>query len=170
MSIDDAVAIYLSVLGVTLLVTVILVVVGYLLMALALSSLFARTGVEQWKAWVPVYNNWTLLRLSGQPGYWVLFSLVGLGIVSSVFLCIGMYRIGIGFRKDGAFTVLGVFLAPVWAFMLGYGRQPWEPELLAYAGYDRPTVGFGAAPAYTPYATGYTSPPAQNFERPAPPA
>ncbi|TFB96353.1 hypothetical protein E3O51_10865 [Cryobacterium sp. MDB2-10] len=119
---------------------------GYLLLAASLATLFRKTGIPSWKAWVPFLQTWTLLRLGGQSGNWVWLGLVpGGNVVSSVFVYIGMYRIGIAFRKDSGMLVLGMFLPFVWAIILGGRDEQYAPELLAMHGYPPPLEGYGSA-------------------------
>jgi len=137
---------------------ILLIIVGsYLLMALSLSSFFKKVGVESWIAWVPIYNNWKWLEVGGQAGWLALIALIPYGgIVTSVFLYIGMYRTGKAFGKDGAFLVLGIFFPFVWAFILG-GRNSGEyhPEWFAHFGWPPPLAGYGAVPADQRQPGGY---------------
>lgn len=122
----------------------------YVLMGFALMSFFRKVGVEPWVAWVPVYNYWKLLEVSGQQGWFALLVLVPYGsIVTAVFLAIGMYRIGRAFGKEGAFVVLGIFLPFVWAFILGSQNEVYRPEVFAQSGWPPPLAGFGAVPRPT---------------------
>ena len=128
--------------------TVLLVIADYVLTGFALSSLFRKVGVAPWSAWVPYYNYWKLLEVGGQPGWYVLLVLVPFGSYAFlVFHIIGMYRIGTAFGKDGAFTVLGVFLPWVWEFLLGRPTEVYRPEVYAQRGWTPPLVGYGAVPA-----------------------
>ena len=144
-----------------------IVVLNYLLTAIPLAGLFRKTGVEPWKAWVPVLNTYTWLRLGGQNGNWAWASFVPYGgLVTSVFLYIGMFRTGRAFGKGAGFLILGIFLPWVWLIVLAFGRADYRPDTLAAEGYGPPLVGFGAAqptplppaqPEYT--ATPYLPPP-----------
>ena len=139
-------ALFLGIWAVTLLFTIVIAVVLYVVMALALSKLFAKVGIEPWIAWVPIYSTWKWLELGGFAGWIALLSLIPYGsIATSVFLYIGMYRTGIAFRKEGTWVVLGIFLPFVWAFLLGRPEEKYEPELIAQAGYPPPLVGHGSA-------------------------
>ena len=145
---DVALQTALLVWGVALIATVVLAVVSYVLIAIPLSALFRKTGVEPWKAWVPVYSTYTWLRLGGQNGNWAWLSFVPYGsIVPSIFLYIGMHRTGKAFGKDTGFLVLGIFLPWVWLVILGFGRDQYRPELIAAAGLGAPYIGTGAVPA-----------------------
>lgn len=119
--------------------------VAYVVNALAFSSFFKKVGVEPWIAWVPVYNNWKILEVTGQQGWTALLVFVPYGsIVTAVFLAIGMYRTGIAFGKDGSFVVLGIFLPFVWAFLLGSADQVYRPEVFSARGWPPPLAGHGA--------------------------
>jgi len=120
----------------------------YVVTALALMQFFRKVGVEPWIAWVPVYAHWKWLEVGGQPGALSLLVLVPYaGIVTSVFLAIGMYRTGIAFRKDPSWVVLGIFLPWVWLFLLGRQSEVYQPELITAAGYPPPRAGYGSVPA-----------------------
>ena len=69
--------------------------ISYVVTAWLLGRIFKKAGVEQWVAWVPVYNTWKLLEIGGQQGFWAVLSLVPIvNIVSAVFMYIAMYHIG----------------------------------------------------------------------------
>lgn len=58
----------------------------FLLLVLAsffgLSKLFAKAGVESWKAWIPIYNFYILAKLLDKPGWWSLIMIVpGVNII-----------------------------------------------------------------------------------------
>ncbi|MEP6481312.1 MAG: DUF5684 domain-containing protein [Rhodoglobus sp.] len=143
---DAAYGIIFAIYGVIIVVSLLFVLAFYVLMAIALSRFFAKVGVEPWIAWVPIYNTWKWLEVGGQAGWLSLLALIPYaGIVTSVFLYIGMYRTGIAFRKDGAFLVLGIFLPFVWAFMLAGQAEVYRPELIAQAGFPPPLAGYGSA-------------------------
>ena len=137
---------------------ILVILVGsYLLMALSLSSFFKKVGVESWIAWVPIYNNWKWLEVGGQSGWLALIALIPYGgIVTSIFLYIGMYRTGKAFGKDGAFLVLGIFFPFIWAFILG-GKNGGEyhPDWFAHFGWPPPLAGYGAVPADQRQPGGY---------------
>lgn len=134
--------------AVFLLVWLALAVGAYVVMSLALSSFFAKVGVERWIAWVPVYRTWKWLEVGGQPGWISLLVFApSAGIVTSVFTYIGMYRSQLAFQKQPAFLLLGIFLPFVWLFLLGGRSETYRPELITAAGYPPPLAGFGAASA-----------------------
>ena len=158
------------VVGWTVALTAVIVAVNWLLIAIPLSALFRKTGIESWKAWVPFYATYTWLRLGGQNGRWVWLALVPYGsTVTGILLYIGMYRTGKAFAKETGFLILGILLPWVWLFILGFGRDQYRPELIAAAGLPGPLEGHGAPAA----ADGITVPlhyGAAVYPPPAPPA
>jgi hypothetical protein len=129
----------------TFAVTAALLVISWVLIAIPLSAVFRKAGIEPWKAWVPFYSTYTWLRLGGQSGHWVWLSLVPCGsTVTAIMLYIGMFSTGKAFAKDSGFLVLGIFLPWVWLFILGFGRDEYRPELIAAAGLPGPLEGRGA--------------------------
>ncbi|HSW77484.1 MAG TPA: DUF5684 domain-containing protein [Candidatus Chromulinivoraceae bacterium] len=99
----------------------------YIIFALLMGRIFKKAGVESWKAWVPVYNNWVLLELGGQQGFWAVLALVPVvNIVSAVFIYIAMHNIGLKLGKEGAFVLLAIFLPVVWLIWLAVDSSTWE--------------------------------------------
>ncbi len=127
--------------------TLVLLVAAYVLMAIALMQFFRKVGVEPWIGWIPIYGYWKWLEVGGQPGPLALLALVPYGgIVTTVFLAIGMYRTGIAFRKDGSWVVLGILLPWLWCFLLARQAEVYQPGLITAAGYPPPRAGYGSVP------------------------
>ena len=47
-----------------------------LLPSFGLAKLFAKAGVESWKAFIPFYNTWIMQQLSGRPTHWVFWQFI----------------------------------------------------------------------------------------------
>lgn len=110
------------------------VAITYVISSLLLSRVFKKAGVEAWKAWVPVYNNWTLLEMGEQKGYWAVIALIPVvNIIAAVFMIIAMYNIGLKFGKEGAFVLLAVFLPIVWLIWLAVDESKWKGKKPAKA-------------------------------------
>uniref|UniRef100_UPI00046858F4 DUF5684 domain-containing protein n=1 Tax=Leifsonia aquatica TaxID=144185 RepID=UPI00046858F4 len=112
----------------TTVITSIALIVGlavFLWYAAALSRVFARRGVEPWRAWVPVLNEAEILRLGGRPAWAVVFFFIPIVCLYAVVLRgMAAYRIGATFGRGGGATVLAVLLPPVWATVLASTREP----------------------------------------------
>jgi hypothetical protein len=100
----------------------------YVVFALCLMRIFKKAGIEQqWAAWVPIYNNWKLLEIGGQQGFWAVLALVPIvNIVSVVFMYISMYNVGLKLGKEGVFVLLAIFLSPVWLIWLAVDGSTWD--------------------------------------------
>jgi hypothetical protein len=99
----------------------------YIIGALLLGNIFKKAGTPAWKAWVPVYNSWSLLKLGGQNGFWAIIALIPvINLISAVFMIIAMYHIGRGFGKDDAFVLLAIFLPLVWLVWLAVDGSTWK--------------------------------------------
>lgn len=106
----------------------------YALTAFFLMKVFEKMNIEGWKAWVPIYNQWVILEAGALPGWislaflisWIPFigQLASIAVV--VFLAIAIYRIGIGFNKEGAWVVLWIFLPIVWLGIVAFDDSKWR--------------------------------------------
>jgi uncharacterized protein DUF5684 len=110
-----------------MLVALLTAAVMYVIISLLLGRIFKKAGVPGWKAWVPVYNTWTMLELGGQKGYWSVLALIPfIGIIASVFLYIAMYNIGKKLGKEGAFVLWAIFVPLVWYVWLAVDSSKWS--------------------------------------------
>ncbi len=139
-------AILLTILGLYLGILAVVLLIEYVLYGVALMLFFRKVGVAEWIAWVPYYRYWKWLEVGGQQGWFSLLALIPYGgIVTTVFLCIGMWQTGKAFGKDAGMLVLGIFLPFVWLFVLASRGEVYRPELIAAAGYPPPLAGYGSA-------------------------
>ncbi len=113
----------MAVFGIFFLVFVVL----YVIHAIFLGMVFKKAGIASWKAWVPVYNSWIMLEMGGQAGWLVLLSFIpGAAIVTSIFLYIAMYHIGLKLQKEGWFVLLAIFVPTVWIIWLALDKSTWQ--------------------------------------------
>ena len=91
-----------AILGSIFLFFIFFALVSYAVVAFLLSRIFKKAGVPEWAAWVPIYNNWKLLELGNQPGFWAILNLVPfVNIVAMIYTYISMYDIGFKLQKAG---------------------------------------------------------------------
>lgn len=101
----------------------------YVVTSLCLMRIFAKAGVKQWVAWVPFYNNWKLLEIGGQQGFWAVLTIVPIvSIVSAVFTYIAQYHVGKKLGKDGTFVLWAIFLPLVWFIWLAVDKSTWNDK------------------------------------------
>lgn len=98
----------------------------YVWVALALSAVFRKSGVESWKAWVPILNIVVLLQLAGLSPWFVVLAFVPfVNIAFVVVFAIALYRVNVAFGYGAGMTVLGILVFPVWASVVGWGTARW---------------------------------------------
>lgn len=124
----------------------------YVLFAIFLGKIFKKAGIPQWIAWVPIYNNWKMLEIGGQQGFWAILAIIPVvNIVSAVFMYIAMYNIGLKLSQEGIFVLLAIFLPVVWIIWLAIDKSTWDDSKGA------PSLASDSvpptAPTYTPPAT-----------------
>jgi hypothetical protein len=124
----------------------------YVWMALALSAVFRKSGVEPFKAWVPILNTVVVLQLAGLSPWLVVLAFIPiLNIAFLVVFAIALYRVNVAFGYGVGMTVLGLLLFPVWASIVGWGSARWvgrETDAASRAGAGlRRTSSDGADPA-----------------------
>lgn len=167
-------------------VTAIVSLIAYVIGAVLLGMIFKKANVPAWKAWVPVYNNWTFLELGGQRGWLALLSLtiiipiVGLItlLVLAIYQIIAAYKIGKKFGKEDWFVALYILLPIVWLVWLAVDKSAvWQESEAAQVPPatfnpiaaptesnttpETPAAPLGQEPPAQPPATDSTQPPQQ---------
>ncbi len=82
-------------------------------------KVFSKAGQPGWASVIPVYNLYTMLKLAGKPGWWIILMIIpGLNIIFGIWT---LNMISKSFGKDEGFTMGMVFLAPIFWPILGFG-------------------------------------------------
>lgn len=116
------IAIFLVAMGIALVV--------YIVHAIFLGMVFKKAGVAGWKAWVPVLNNWKMLEIGGQKGFWAILALVPIvNIVSLVFTIIATHNINLKLRFDVGMTVVAILFTTVWLVIVALSKNTWNEAL-----------------------------------------
>jgi hypothetical protein len=117
-----------AVMATIVMVSIIIGLATYVIVAFFISRIFKKAGVEGWKAWVPVYNTWVTLELGGQAGWWAVLAFIPIvNIASVVFIYIAMYNIGLKLGKSGVFVLWAIFIPLVWYIWLAMDSSRWNP-------------------------------------------
>lgn len=102
------------------------IIISYVAVVFLLGRIFKKAGQPQWSAWIPIYNNWKLLELGGQPGFWAPLALVPyLGFATLIFTYIAMYNIGLKLGKAKWFVGVAIFLPLLWLMWLAFDDSTW---------------------------------------------
>ena len=106
---------------------IIIFIAIYVINAYFLGRIFKKAGIESWIAWVPIYNNWKMLEIGGQQGYWAVISFVPIvNIASAVFMIIAMFKIGKSLGKEDWFVLLAIFIPFLWLIWLAIDDSKWN--------------------------------------------
>ncbi|MRG58883.1 FHA domain-containing protein [Agromyces sp. CFH 90414] len=137
----------------------------YLWTGFALSRLFARTGGEPWKAWVPVLNEAEVFARGGKPAYSLVYCLIPVvAIYGLVVRIAAVHRINERFGRGAGSTALGIVLPPVWMSVLAWGPEP-APEPVGGRVPEALDEAIDPATAFAPRdASGYAIPVATPIE------
>jgi hypothetical protein len=98
-------------------------------------KIFVKAGERGWRALIPVYNVWILLRIVARPWWWIIF--LALPFVSIVAAIILANDIAKAFSQGPGMTVLLVLLPFVGLPLLAFGPYEFQP----------PVGGGGSMPA-----------------------
>lgn len=84
-------------------------------------KIFEKAGEKGWKVLIPLYNTYTLFRIAGRNGWWMLALLVPfLNIVALVILALDLAK---HFGKSALFAIFGLLIFPyVGSLMLAFGE------------------------------------------------
>lgn len=123
-----------AVVGIIFLLFLFFVIVAHAVMAWLLGRIFKKAGLPQWAAWVPVYNNWKLLEIGGQQGFWAVLALIPfVNIIAAIFIYIAMYHVGKKLGKDDWFVILAIFVPIAWLIWLAFDDSKWQSKKPAVA-------------------------------------
>ena len=87
-------------------------------------KIFEKAGEAGWKAIIPIYNMYILLKITGKPGWWLI--LFFLPFVNLVFIIWTYNMLSKSFGKDEAFTVGLILLGFVFFPILGFGSAKYQ--------------------------------------------
>jgi hypothetical protein len=98
---------------------IIFILVLAVVMIAAWWKIFEKAGEEGWKAIIPIYNLYILIKIVGKPGWWTILCLIP--IVNYVFIIWTYNMLSKSFGKDEGFTVGLVLLGIIFFPILGFG-------------------------------------------------
>jgi hypothetical protein len=105
---------------------------------------YTKAGEEGWKALIPIYNIWVLLKIVGRPGWWLILFLIP--FVNFVIWIIVSIDLAKSFGKGTGFALGLIFFAPIFYMILAFGDATYRGPAAA--------TGGGSAPPSMPPAPG----------------
>ena len=105
-----------------------------------LRKMFIKAKKPAWAAFIPIYREWIICEMVGVNTYWVIFTLIGVFLISQIpvvgkilaAIILIYYKIltsmGISksFGKDKSFTVGLAFIPTLYYMILGYGDAQYK--------------------------------------------
>ena len=97
----------------------ILYVAIYVLIVAGWWMIFTKAGQEGWKAIIPFYNFYIVLKIVGREGWWlILFLIPFVNVVVWIIVAIDLAK---SFGQSGWFAVGLIFLPFIFTLILGFG-------------------------------------------------
>lgn len=95
-------------------------------------KIFAKAGEAGWKAIIPFYNLYILLKIVGRPGWWlILYFIPFINLVISLVVAIDLAK---SFGKSDVFGVVGLWLFSIIGhLMLAFGSAEYKGPSVAPA-------------------------------------
>ena len=97
---------------------------------------YTKAGEEGWKALIPIYNIWVLLKIVGRPGWWLILFLIP--FVNFVIWIIVSIDLAKSFGKGTGFALGLIFFAPIFYMILAFGDASYRGPAAAPGGGSAP--------------------------------
>jgi hypothetical protein len=98
-----------------------------ILVIIGMWATFLKAQKHGWAAIIPFYNVYTLMKVAGRPGWWLILYIIP--IVNIVIAIIVSLDVARRFGKSGGFGVVGLWLFPfVGYLMLGFGSAVYHGD------------------------------------------
>lgn len=85
-------------------------------------KVFTKAKRPGWAIFIPFYNIYTLLKIVGRPGWWlILYFIPFVNIVVHIIVSLDFAK---SFKRSDAFGIFFLFLFPVVGYLvLGFGKS-----------------------------------------------
>ena len=105
-------------------------VIGLIIAVIAIIALwrvFSKAGRPGWAAIIPIYNIYTLVKVSGNSGWFTLLYFIPIvNIIISVIVALGVAK---NFGKSAAFGIVGLWLFSLIGYLIiGFGSAKYQGE------------------------------------------
>lgn len=94
------------------------------LMIASLWKVFEKAGEDGWKAIIPIYNLFVMLKIVGRPGWWLILYLIP--FVNFIILIIVNVDLAKSFGKGIGYGLGLSFLSIIFIPMLGFGDAQYQ--------------------------------------------
>lgn len=133
---SGVIAAVLAILGIIIVVGLVV----YILQVIGMWKVFKKSGEEGWKAIIPIYNVYTMCKITGVNPWWVLIVVIAGGLsgavgesdlaaivsllssIVSIYFSVLLYvSLARAFGKSDGFAVGLILLNPIFLMILGFG-------------------------------------------------
>ena len=123
-------------------IVLVFALVIYILQVIGMWKVFKKSGEEGWKAIIPIYNQYTMCKITGVNPWWVLIVVVASGLtgalgesdlasvvsllssIISIYFSVLLYvSLARAFGKSDGFAVGLILLNPIFLLILGCGSS-----------------------------------------------
>ena len=123
-------------------IVLVFALVIYVLQVIGMWKVFKKSGEEGWKAIIPIYNQYTMCKITGVNPWWVLIVVVASGLtgalgesdlasvvsllssIISIYFSVLLYvSLARAFGKSDGFAVGLILLNPIFLLILGCGSS-----------------------------------------------
>ena len=101
---------------------------------IAIWKVYEKAGQEGWKAIIPIYNLYILLKIVGKPWWWLL--LMCIPLVNIIYCIWTDNMLSKSFGKDEGFTVGLLLLGFIFIPILGFGKSVYHGPYGDKAAYE----------------------------------
>ncbi len=135
---SEIMAAALALIGIILIVGLVV----YILQVVGMWKVFKKSGEEGWKAIIPIYNTYTMCKITGVNPWWVLIVVIASGLtgavgesdiaaiisllssIISIYFSVLLYvSLARAFGKSDGFAVGLILLNPIFLLILGCGSS-----------------------------------------------
>ena len=93
---------------------------------IAFWRVFTKAGRPGWASLIPIYNSYTLVKIAGYSGWFVLLLIPFVNIIILVVISLGVAK---NFGKSGVFGFIGLFLFSLIGYLiLAFGPAQYVGE------------------------------------------
>lgn len=105
-----------------------------LFILVAMWKVYTKAGQEGWKAIIPIYNTYILLKIVGKPGWWLLLYFIP--FVNIIYMIWTYNMLSKSFGKGEGFTAGLLFLGIIFFPILGFGSAMYQGPYGDKAAYE----------------------------------
>jgi hypothetical protein len=105
---------------------------AYILSVIGLAGIFKKSGQPVWAAFIPIVNEYFLLKTVGRPGWWLLI-LLFVPCLNIIFGLIVLYDLSKSFGHGIGMFILLIIFSLLTLIYLGFSQDQYQGPAAARA-------------------------------------